>query len=38
LPHMMNGQLRAVAGTTNLTIQQHQVEIGGMAFCVLWRY
>ena len=38
LPHMMNGQWRAVAGTTNLTIQQHQVEIGGMAFCVLRKY
>ena len=35
LPNEINGQWKAKAGTTNLTIQQQQVEVGGMAFCVL---
>ena len=35
LPNEINGQWKARAGTTNLTIQQQQVEVGGMAFCVL---
>ena len=35
LPNEINGQWKAIAGTTNLTIQQQQVEVGGMAFCVL---
>ncbi len=35
LPKEINGQWKARAGTTNLTIQQQQVEVGGMAFCVL---
>ncbi|RDE92834.1 glycogen debranching enzyme GlgX [Aggregatibacter aphrophilus] len=38
LPSTVNEQWKAVAGTTNLTIQQHQVEISGMAFCVLRKY
>ena len=35
LPNTINGQWKSRAGTTNLTIQQQQVEVGGMAFCVL---
>ena len=35
LPNEINGQWKARAGTTNLTIRQQQVEVGGMAFCVL---
>ena len=38
LPNEINGQWKARAGTTNLTIQQQQVEVGGMAFCVLRQY
>ena len=38
LPVAFDGHWKAVAGTTNLTIQQQQVEVGGMAFCVLRQY
>ena len=38
LPVAFNGHWKAVAGTTNLTIQQQQVGVGGMAFCVLRQY
>ena len=35
LPVAFDGHWKAVAGTTNLTEQQRQVDVGGMAFCVL---